>query len=158
MVNLEDRGLKFKGWVEIVVKDKDGNVKEKRKIDNVIVKVGKAEILALMSGLDDKVFKYVAIGTGITPETDDDTKLESEVTRVQVGSITQETIEFTNDTVAWSALFTATQINERVPITEAGIFNDSEGGVMLNRTVFDVVNVDFPAGDTFTITWRVKVE
>ena len=159
MVNLEESfGMKFKGWLEIVVKDKDGNIKEEREIKNVVVKIGRAEIMALMSGLDDKPFKYIAIGTGTTAETEDDTALESEVVRIEADSIERQTINFTNDTIVWTALFTAAHINQKVPVTEAGIFNDASGGVMLSRTTFDVVNVDFPAGDTITIVWRVKVE
>ncbi len=157
MVELESKNLSFEGELEIIVYDKDGNIKEKRELKNLITYVGKAQIMKLMSGLDTTAFTYMAIGTGTTAETVNDTALENELYRKAVTSITTETSNFTDDTIVFGVTYSAVDgLTGVQPITEAGIFNAPTGGVMLNRRTFAVVNIDFDAGDTLRIVWRVR--
>jgi hypothetical protein len=143
--------LTLKGEIEIIVKDKDGKVKEYRKIKNLVVSAGKAQVAGLINGATTGVFNYIAIGTGTTSPSASDTALGNEVARASA-TVGRTTTNVTNDTATWSATFNFTA---SYAITEAGIFNASSGGTMLARQTFSAVNV--VSGDSLTINWKVTV-
>jgi len=143
--------LKLEGELEIIVKDKDGKVKDYRKIKNLVVSAGKAQVAGLINGATTGVFNYIAIGTGTTAPASTDTALGAEVARASA-TVGRTTTNVTNDTATWSATFNFTA---SYAITEAGIFNASTGGTMLARQTFSAVNV--VSGDSLTINWKVTV-
>jgi len=141
--------LKLKGRVGIVLKDKDGNVKETRDIDNLVVDAGLDFIASRMEGTTDAVMSHMALGSGTTAAAAGDTDLESILgSREALDSIT-----VTDNAVAYVASFEAGDATGAV--TEAGIFNASSGGSMLCRTVFSVVNK--AADDTMSVTWTITI-
>jgi len=141
--------LKLKGRVGIVLKDKDGNVKETRDIDNLVVDAGLDFIASRMEGTADAVMSHMALGSGTTAAAAGDTDLESILgSREALDSIT-----VTDNAVAYVASFEAGDATGAV--TEAGIFNASSGGSMLCRTVFSVVNK--AADDTMSVTWTITI-
>ena len=144
-------GISLKGEIEILVYDKNGNLKEHRKIRNLIVDVGKAQVAGLINGVVTTAFTYVAIGTGTTAPSSSDTALENEVART-VATTGRTTTNVTNDTATWDATFNFTS---SYAITEAGIFDSSTGGNMLARQTFSAINVQ--SGDTLTISWKIQV-
>lgn len=71
--------LKQKGTVEIVLRDKKGNVVEKRKAENMIVSSGKTLIANLFRGYEKQAVSHIAVGTGTRIPTIADTGLEKEL-------------------------------------------------------------------------------
>ena len=141
--------LKLKGRVGIVLKDKNGNVKETREIDNLVVDAGLDYIASRMEGTSSNVMSHMALGSGTTAAAAGDTDLESILgSREALDSTT-----VTDNAVAYVSSFEAGKGTGAV--TEAGIFNAVSGGTMLCRTVFSVVNK--AADDTMSITWTITI-
>lgn len=141
--------LKIKGRVSIVLKDKDGNVKETREIDNLVVDSGLDYIASRMKDATATAMTHMALGSGSTAAAAGDTDLGSILGSRQ--TLTSTTA--TDNTVVYVASFGAGSATGAV--TEAGIFNASSGGSMLCRTVFSVVNK--AAGDTMSVTWTITI-
>lgn len=141
--------LKLKGRVALVLKDKDGKVKESREIDNLVVDAGLDYIASRMEGTSSSVMSHMALGSGTTAAAAGDTDLES-----ILGS--REALDSTtvaDNTVTYLSSFEAGDATGAV--TEAGIFNASTSGDMLCRTVFAVVNKQ--ADDTLSVTWTITI-
>lgn len=144
--------LKLKGEVEVLVYGKDGRLKDRRVVGNLVVNVGKAQVAGLINGVVTTAFKYIAIGTGTTSPSATDTALGSEVARASA-TTSRATTTVTNDTATWSATFNFTA---SYSITESGIFDASSGGNMLARQTFSAVNV--VSGDSLIVNWKVQVQ
>jgi len=139
---------KVKGALEIVLRDKNGKVKDQRKLKNLIVTTGVNYIADRMADAAEGAMSHMAVGTGSTAAAAGDTTLGTETARVALTSTTQ-----TNDDVVYVASFGAG--TGTGALTEAGILNASSGGTLLCRTVFSAVNKG--ASDTLQITWTVTV-
>lgn len=132
-----------------VLRGPDGEVKEVRAKDNLIVNVGK-------NGIADQLLAsptigkptHMAIGTGNTAAAAGDTALQTELDRNALTSKTRSTnvITMVGD---WAAG------DGTGALTEAGIFDASSSGNMYSRVVFSVVNK--AAGDTFSVTWTFTI-
>jgi len=141
--------LKLKGRVGIVLKDKDGNVKETRDIDNLVVDTGLDYIASRMKDATATAMTHMALGSGTTAASASDTDLGSILgSRELLDSTT-----VTDNTIQYVSSFEAGDATGAV--TEAGIFNASSGGSMLCRTVFSVVNK--AADDTMSVTWTITI-
>lgn len=140
-------GLKVTGSVQICVFDKDGNVKDERKINNLVVTTGKNFIASRMVGTPTAM-SHMAIGAGTTAADAADTALESELGRVSLtsGASTAAVVTY----VATFGAGTGTGA-----VTEAGILNAGSGGTLLCRSTFAVVNKG--ADDGMSITWQITV-
>ena len=141
-------GLKLRGDVALVLRDKDGNVKDERKIENLIVNTGLNFICDRMKD-DETAMTHMALGSGSTAAAAGDTTLGS-----QLGS--RETLDsstVTDNQIVYVSSFEAGDATGAV--TEAGIFNASTGGTMLCRTVFSVVNK--AADDTLSVNWTITL-
>ena len=141
--------LNLKGRVALELKDAEGNVKEVREIDNLVVDAGLDYIASRMEGVSEAVMSHMGLGSGSTAADAADTDLET-----LLGS--RETLDsttVTNNTVVYVATFEAGDATGSV--REAGIFNASTSGTMLCRTVFDVVNK--AADDTLSVTWTITI-
>jgi len=141
--------LKLKGRVGIVLKDKDGNVKETRDIDNLVVDAGLDYIASRMKDATATAMSHMALGSSSTAAAAGDTDLGSILgSREALDSTT-----VTDNTVQYIASFEAGDATGAV--VEAGIFNAASAGTMLCRTVFAVVNKQ--ADDTMTVTWTITI-
>ena len=141
-------GLKLRGDVALVLRDKKGNVKEERTIKNLIVDTGLNFICDRMKN-DETAMTHMALGSGSTAAAAGDTTLGSQLgSREALDSST-----VTNNEIVYVASFEAGDATGAV--TEAGIFNASTGGTMLCRTVFSVVNK--AADDTLSVTWSIQL-
>ena len=141
--------LKLRGDVAIVVKDKDGKVKDSREIHNLVGSTGLEYICSRMAGTSASVMSHMAVGSGTTAASAGQTDLVS-----ILGS--REALDSTSassNTITYVSSFEAGEGTGAV--TEAGIFNASSSGTMLCRTVFAVVNKD--ADDTMSITWSITL-
>jgi hypothetical protein len=139
--------MKASGRLAIVVKDADGNVKDTREVENLVVGAGLDFIASRMNGTSDGVMSHMAIGTGTTAAANGDTDLGTVVgSRV---SLTSATV--TDNAIVYVGDFSSTS----GAITEAGVFNASTGGTMLCRTVFSALNIT--SSDSLSITWTVTI-
>ena len=141
----ESRAL---GKLTIEVKDKDGNLKQKQEVKNLVVDTGLDYIASRMKDATATAMSHMAIGTGSTAAAAGNTALGSEAARQALTSTT-----VTSNAVAYVASFAAG--TGTGAITEAGILNGASGGTLLCRTVFSVVNKG--ASDSMTITWTVTI-
>ena len=143
-----NEGLKLRGDVALVLRDKDGNIKDERTIENLIVDTGLNFICDRMKD-DETAMTHMALGSGTTAAAAGDTSLESQLgSREALDSST-----VTNNQIVFVASFEASDATGAV--TEAGIFNSASGGTMLCRTVFSVVNK--AADDTLTVNWTITL-
>ena len=145
---MED-SLKLKGDVFITVKDKDGNVKEERHEENLVVSAGLNFICDRMEGTSEAVMSHMGLGSGSTAAAAGDADLGS-----LLGS--REALDSTtvsSNTITYVASFEAGDATGAV--TEAGIFNASTGGTMLCRVVFAAINK--AADDTMSVTWVITL-
>jgi|TARA_R110002124_G_scaffold50767_1_gene147378 hypothetical protein len=141
--------LKLRGDVAIVLKDKDGNIKENRKIQNLVVSSGLEFICSRMAGTSAGVMSHMALGSGTTAAAAGQTDLVSILgSREALDSTTAS-----SNTITYVSSFEAGEGTGAV--TEAGIFNASSSGTMLCRTVFAVVNKQ--ADDTMSVTWTITL-
>lgn len=158
MENKEKIGLT--GRVKIVVRDKDGNIKDERDFPNLVVSAGKAEVAALLlTDIASDDYDEIAIGTGAVAPAAGDTVLGAEITtgggaRLTGAGVTgtRITTAVTDDTAQLVGTFT---FSLSFAVTEVGLFNDPSAGDMLARQTFAVVNV--VNGDSLQITWQVQV-
>jgi len=140
--------IKAKGTLSVVLKDENGNLKDKREINNLVVDSGLDYIASRMKDVTEDAMSYMAIGTGTTAAAAGDTTLGTELDR---NALTSTTV--TDESIAYVASWAAGDGTGAV--TEAGIFNAASAGTMLARTVFDVVNK--AANDTLSITWTITL-
>ncbi len=142
-------GAKFEGQLEIVLKDKDGNIKEKRNHRNLVVNTGLNAILDRLIGTSEAVMSHMALGSSTTAAAAGQTDLVSILgTREALDSST-----VTGSSVAYVCTFEAGDATGTV--TEAGIFNASSSGTMLCRSVFSAITKG--ANDSLNVTWTITV-
>lgn len=146
-MNLQEN-FGIKGELTISVFDRNGNLKEAKKVPNLVVTVGKNYIASRMVGTAATVMSHMAIGTGTGTPAVGDTALGTQAGIVALTAFTAST-----NTVTATATFAAG--TGTGAITEAGIFNAASAGTLLCRTTFPVVNK--AAGDSIAITWVVTV-
>jgi hypothetical protein len=141
--------LKLRGDVAIVLKDKDGNVKDSREIHNLVVSAGLEFICSRMAGTSAGVMSHMALGSDTTAAAAGQTDLLSILgSREALDSSTAS-----NNTITYVSSFEAGEGTGAV--TEAGVFNAASSGTMLCRTVFAVVNK--AADDTMSVTWTITL-
>jgi len=147
-----NENLKLSGQLNIVLKDKAGNVKDERTIKNLVVNKGLEYIASRMKDASKGVMSHMGLGSGTTAAAASQTDLVT-----LLGS--REAIDSTtiagsnNEKVVYVSAFEAGDATGAV--TEAGIFNAASSGDMLCRTVFSVVNK--AADDTMSVTWTITL-
>ena len=144
-----NENLKLSGQIAIVLKDKDGNVKEERTEKNLVVTTGLNYIASRMKDATATAMTHMALGSGTTTAAAGQTDL---VTLLGAREALDSTT-VTANAVAYVSSFEAGDATGAV--TEAGIFNASTSGTMLCRVVFSVVNK--AADDTMTVTWTITL-
>lgn len=146
--------LKVKGRLNIVLRDKDGNIKDERDVDNLVVNAGLAYIISRMVGTSKAVMSHMALGSNGTAAAAGQTDLLALLGARE--ALDSSTISGTNsEKVVYVASFEAGDATGGVQ--EAGIFNSGTAAVgdMLCRTVFPVVNKG--ADDAMTVTWTITL-
>ena len=144
-----NENLKLSGQIAIVLKDKDGNVKEERTEKNLVVTTGLNYIASRMKDATATAMTHMALGSGTTTAAAGQTDL---VTLLGAREALDSTT-VTANAVAYVSSFEAGDATGAV--TEAGIFNAASGATMLCRVVFSVVNK--AADDTMTVTWTITL-
>ena len=116
--NDETRAL---GKLTIEVKDKDGKLKQREEVKNLVVDTGLAYIASRMKDASATAMSHMAIGTGSSAAAAGNTALGTEAARVALTSTT-----VTSNAVAYVASFAAG--TGTGAITEAGILNAASSG------------------------------
>ena len=143
--------IKITGHVDIVITGKDGEIKDSRSIENLVVTTGKTFIAASMLKTttdSPAAMTHMAIGAGTTAAAAGNTVMES-----QLGRVTLASAASAGAVVTYTATFPSGTGTGAV--TEAGILNASSGGTLLCRTVFAVVNKG--SDDAMAVTWTITV-
>ncbi len=140
--------VNVKGNLEVILLDETGKQKDYRKVNNLVVAVGKDVIASRLVGNSLAVMSHMAVGSSDTAATTSQTALGTELGRVSLDSTSRA-----SNTITYVATFPAG--TGTGSITEAGILNAGTTGNMLCRTVFGVVTK--ASGDTVVITWNVTV-
>ena len=140
--------VSLKGNLEVILLDQNGNQKDYRKIENVVVAVGKQIIAARLVGNTIAIPSHMAVGTDATAAATGQTALGGELGRVVLDSTTR-----VSNVLTYIATFPAG--TGTGALTEAAILNAASTGNMLCRTTFSVVNK--AVGDSIVITWNVTV-
>lgn len=140
--------VKVKGNLEVLLLDENGIKKDYRKVDNLVVAVGKDVIAARLLGNTLAVMSHMAVGTSATAAATSQTALGGEIGRVALDSSTRS-----SNTLTYIATFPAG--TGTGSLAEAGILNAASTGNMLCRTTFSTVSK--AAGDTVVVTWNVTV-
>lgn len=141
--------LKLRGDVAIVLKGKDGKIKENVNVNNLVVTSGLTFICARMAAASAGVMSHMALGSSTTAASAGQTDLVS-----ILGS--REALDSTSasaNTIVYTSSFEAGEGTGAV--VEAGIFNAASSGTMLCRVVFPVINKQ--ADDTMSVTWTVTL-
>jgi hypothetical protein len=140
------------GTLNIILRDKDGNVKQEINTKNLVVAVGKNLIASRFSSNSNSVPTHMAVGTNSASPIAGNTTLGTEIGGSRVAlAVSGGTV--VNNTITYTASFGAGVGTGA--ITEAGIFNDVTTGTMLCRTSFAPVNKD--VADTLGISWNVTI-
>ncbi len=150
------QGIKFDGVYTIEVRDKDGNLKDREVVENLIVNTGLAEIAGLVGNTGSPTaFTYLAVGSASTAAAATDTTLETELTdgglKRASATVTRTTTTATNDTLQLVKTFNVTGTKT---VREVGVFNNSTSGTMLSRSVL-TADKNLESGDTFTLTYQL---
>ena len=147
-----NENLKLSGQLNIVLKDKAGNVKEQREVKNLVVNSGLAYIASRMKDTSKSVMSHMGLGSGTTAAAASQSDLVTLLGSRE--ALDSTTIAGTNnEKVVYVSSFEAGDATGAV--TEAGIFNAATSGDMLCRTVFSVVNK--AADDTMSVTWTITL-
>ena len=140
--------VSLKGNLEVILLDQNGIQKDYRKIENVVVAVGKQIIAARLVGNTIAIPSHMAVGTDSTAAATGQTALGGELGRVVLDSTTR-----VSNVLTYVATFPAG--TGTGALAEAAILNAASTGNMLCRTTFSVVNK--AVGDSIVITWNVTV-
>lgn len=140
--------LMMKGQLEILLFDKNNNLKQSVDVPNLVVATGRIHLATLLAQQSVTPMSHMAIGTNTIATNVADTTLGTEVQRAALVSVTRQ-----DNSVTYSATFLGS--GQSRSIVEAGIFNNSTGGTMLCRSVFGVITKG--VDDILTINWTVTV-
>lgn len=127
--------MKLHGAITLLLNKANGDVETVHK-DNIIVDVGFDFIADAIGKAASRpgVMGFIALGTGTTAAASGQTALVTELDR------NAATYAHTAGTKTFSFTATFPAGDATGAITEAGVFNDSSAGIMLDRVVFPVVN------------------
>lgn len=163
------------GHIELVTKDKYGNIKAYRQTDNMVVSNGLnatvndlfGSALQTTSASTVKTFSYVGVGTSNTAVAYTDTLLTAQrgnrlpgtVTAIQAGGGTGMGAQIV---ATWGAGKLANASSTTTTIQEAGLFDagnttNTPTSSMANLYAHQVISPGISLGtsDTLTVTWKI---
>ena len=149
---------RIRGVLNLTVIGEDGAVLERRRIDNLITKLGRRLLAELLTGGHSAVAStlQLAAGLGDNDPTIDDSSLESESMRVNAVS---GDVEYEEEEQAIVVRIHATlPEGEAHALKEAGIYirpNGDTPATLFNRATFPVIN----KGENMSVavTWEITL-
>lgn len=142
--------FKLKGHIHITLKGADGQVKEERDINNVVVTVGKYYLATWLTAAtqSDYFMSWIGLGSGTTAANASDTDLETPVDDRLQGTLSASTNIWSNTRSFGAGESTGS-------ISEAGLFSDETSGTMFAHQVFTAIPKG--ASDVLDITWSITL-
>ena len=143
--------LNITGAVELILKDSAGWVKQSLMINNLVTTAGKNFVVRKIDN-DAEDVGFIAIGSGTTAPTVDDTDIETELASnavlfTSVDSVNTDIISFT--TTFAEGVGTGT-------VNEVALLSDSDPQKLLCRAVL-TTPFDKSGTDYLTVTWKIKI-
>jgi hypothetical protein len=143
--------IRIVGQLDIVLRDRRGRIKTRRRVRNLVTTVGKNVIANRMLAAPTLgAMSHMAVGTGGAVPTVGDTQLQAEV----AGSRTALVSATNSGNVTTYACLFPPGVGTGL-LQEAGIFNAASAGQMQNRSAYSTITKD-PA-DSLSITWTVTI-
>lgn len=106
----------------------------------------------VLEEIEDK-FKYIAIGSGDTEESADDTELDEEIA-TDGGERALAITDIDNNVLTISKEF---EITGELTVNEAGIFDADENGMLGSRKVIENP-IELVDGDFFEVVFEITVQ
>ena len=147
--------IKMRGCLEIVLGDMQGNILEKRKVDNTIVTAGRKWVLQQINSsgmVTSQSIGFLGIGTTTTAPGTSDSALGGETTRNAIVSFT--TTNLTSNPPSWRAECSFASNEGNTTLAEVALFNSSSSGTMLGRATFATLNKT--TSNTLSISYTVS--
>jgi hypothetical protein len=148
--------IKLRGSIEMARHNAfNGEVIEKRHIKNTVVTAGRRWILDnIISGgaASAQVINNAAFGTSTSAPATSETALASEAVRKTIASF--DTANFTSNPPSFAAQVTLATNEGNTTLGEAGLFNSSSAGTMLNRATF--ATIDKTTSNTLAVTFTIS--
>lgn len=146
---------KLKGIYNFELRDKNGNLKDKWEVENLVTNAGFAQLALLAGDASAVPFTYIAVGTSATAVAVTDTALNAEIVDSGLaraaGTVSRVTTTVTNDTYKITYTWTASGSKT---IEEVGVFNAASSGTMLSHALTTSKAVS--SGETLTGTYTLK--
>lgn len=146
---------KLKGIYNFEIRDKDGNVRDKWEVENLVTNAGFAQLALLAGDASAVPFTYIAVGTSSTAVAATDTTLNAEITDTGLeraaGTVSRVTTTVANDTYKITYTWTATGSKT---VEEVGVFNAASSGTMLSHAL--TTSKAISSGETLTGTYTLK--
>jgi len=156
--NVREETMSVRGFVDVLVYDEFGNLKEERHYDNGITNVGFeliADRIADHSGFTGNNANYIALGTGSTAFAVTQTALVTELSGGSYARQQDTDAAYTAGTKSFAISATFAAGVATGALTESGLFDASTTGNMMARQTFSTINVG--ASDSITVTWTITL-
>lgn len=148
MPELND-SIKLKGSVRKQLFDEAGNLIYDHTDHNLIVTVGLSYLATYLATGTPPFMSYMGLGTGSTSPVSGNTGLETPLPTYVQGTLSSPS------SAVWQNVTTFGPGVDTGAITEAGLFNNASGSIMLARNVFGVINKG--SGNSLVVTWQVTI-
>ena len=145
--------ISLKGIITISHLDKNKKVKSIEQYENLIVNIGRETISKLFNGLVIDAFKYLAVGSSSTAESNTQTSLISEITSPSGMARGLANCSYNNYTAILEKIFT-NDGSSNITVREAGIFNASSSGQMFSRKV--MTDKLLAPNETLLVNWQIQ--
>ncbi len=153
-----NEAMTVKGFVDIMVYDEFGNLREERHFDNGITNTGFeliADRIAGHSGFTGNEANYIALGTSNTGFALTQTALGSELAGGSYARQQDTDATYTAGTTSFAISATFAAGVATGALQESGLFDASTSGNMMARQTFSTINVG--ASDSITVTWTITL-
>ena len=143
--------IRIVGQLDIVLRDRRGRIKARRRVKNLVTTVGKSVIAnRMLAGPSLGAMTHMAVGTGGTAPAVGDAQLAAEIagSRTALTSATNATTVTTYVCAFGAGVGTGA-------LQEAGLFNAAAAGQMQNRSTYTTITKD--PTDSLSITWTVTI-
>ena len=154
----KQESMALRGFVDIMVYDQSGHLKDERHYDNGITNVGFeviADRIADHSTFVGNQANYIGLGTGSTAFAATQTALVSELAGGSYARGHSTDATYTAGTKSFAVTATFGPGVATGALTESGLFDAATTGNMVARQTFSTINVG--ASDSITITWTITL-
>lgn len=144
-------------YVDIIVRDAQGNIKQQGRSVNLRVDSGTDWQAAVMgnTGAQPAAADYIALTTNTGAPAAGDTTLTGEIASGGL-SRAQGTYSHTASATSYKISHTFTATSAHTAVHKAGMFNAASSGTMAFETVLSS-DVTLAINDTLTIEWTVNI-